>query len=269
MTTLLQERRIEAVLHCAARSLVGQSVKEPALYYNENVAGGVALLDAMREAGVDRLVFSSTAAVYGAPERTPIPEDAALKPVNTYGETKRAFESAMYWYAAAYGLRAIALRYFNVAGASERFGEDHDPETHVIPTMLRAVETGTPMTVMGTDYETPDGTCIRDYIHVEDLAAAHATTLERTGENGPGLEIFNLGSGSGFSVLDVLNATGRVVGSEVPHTFGPRREGDPPVLVATNDRARDVLGWTPKRGTLDEMIGSAWAWRQAHRGGYG
>jgi UDP-glucose 4-epimerase len=264
----LAERQIEAVLHCAARSLVGQSVREPSLYYNENVAGGIALLDAMHEVGVDRIVFSSTAAVYGAPELTPIAEDAPLRPINAYGETKRAFEAAMRWYAVAYGLRAVALRYFNVAGASERLGEDHDPETHLIPTMLNAVLTDTPMTIMGTDYETPDGTCIRDYIHVQDLADAHATALDLTATMPPGLEIINLGSGTGFSVLQVLRATEAVVGRPVPHTVGPRRAGDPPVLVATNERARELLGWSPRRGSLEEMIGSAWRWREAHPDGY-
>ena len=268
MTALLSERRIQAVLHCAARSLVGQSVREPALYYNENVAGGITLLDAMREAGTDQIVFSSTAAVYGAPDRSPIDEDAPLRPVNPYGETKRAFEAAMRWYASAYGLRAVALRYFNVAGASERFGEDHDPETHLIPTMLNAILAATPMTVMGTDYETPDGTCIRDYIHVEDLADAHAAALDLSATMSPGLEAVNLGSGTGFSVLEVLGATEAVVGRPVPHVLGPRRAGDPPLLVATNERAGELLGWTPKRGSLDEMIGSAWRWRQAHPDGY-
>ncbi len=222
----------------------------------------------MREAGTDQIVFSSTAAVYGAPDRSPIDEDAPLRPVNPYGETKRAFEAAMRWYASAYGFRAVALRYFNVAGASERFGEDHDPETHLIPTMLNAILAATPMTVMGTDYETPDGTCIRDYIHVEDLADAHAAALDLSATMSPGLEAVNLGSGTGFSVLEVLGATEAVVGRPVPHVLGPRRAGDPPLLVATNERARELLGWTPKRGSLDEMIGSAWRWRQAHPGGY-
>jgi UDP-glucose 4-epimerase len=268
VAALLMKRGIQAVLHCAARSLVGESVVEPALYYQENVAGGVALLDAMRDAGVDRIVFSSTAAVYGAPDRVPIEESAPLRPVNPYGETKRAFEGALRWYGEGYGLRAVALRYFNVAGASERFGEDHDPETHLIPNVLMAVQGGPPLMVMGADYETRDGTCVRDYIHVEDLADAHLAALDATASQAPGLEACNLGSGSGFSVLEVLHAAESVVGRPVPHHLGPRRAGDPPTLVATNERARELLGWTPQRGTLEEMIGSAWRWREVHPQGY-
>ncbi|HEX5465253.1 MAG TPA: UDP-glucose 4-epimerase GalE [Candidatus Limnocylindrales bacterium] len=267
LTGLLRERGIEAVLHCAARSLVGESVREPALYYRENVVGGVALLEAMREAGVDRLVFSSTAAVYGEPLSIPITEDSPLKPINPYGETKRAFEGALRWYGEAHGLRAVALRYFNAAGASERFGEDHEPETHLIPNLLEAVMGGPPVTVFGQDYPTPDGTCIRDYIHVLDLAAAHLAALEATAGREPGLLPINLGSGSGFSVQEVLDAAARVIGQEVPHTLGPRRPGDPPILLASNQRAAEVLGWSPS-ATLDAVLDSAWRWRQAHPEGY-
>jgi UDP-glucose 4-epimerase len=265
VAALLRERSIDAVLHCAARSLVGQSMEDPALYYRENVVGGVALLDALRDAGVDRLVFSSTAAVYGAPERTPLREDDPTRPVNPYGATKLAFEGAMRWYG-VHGLRSVALRYFNVAGASERSGERHDPETHLIPNLLAAAETGSPVTLFGSDYPTPDGTPIRDYIHVVDLAVAHLAALELTGRIVPGSEVCNLGTGGGFSVRDVLAAASEVVGRAIPHAFGPRRAGDPPVLVASNDRARSVLGWTPERSTLREMIGSAWAWRRARAG---
>ncbi|CAN5853185.1 UDP-glucose 4-epimerase GalE [soil metagenome] len=265
----LREDGVEAVLHCASRALVGESVTDPALYYRENVTGGVALLDAMRAAGVGRIVFSSTAAVYGAPESTPIYEAQATRPVNPYGETKRAFESALEWYGRAYGLRGVALRYFNVAGASERFGEDHDPESHLIPNLLAGVAGGAPVTIFGTDYDTPDGTCIRDYIHVEDLADAHIAALQLTTSSAAGLEVCNLGSGSGYSVLEVLGAAESVVGRPVPREIGPRREGDPPVLVASNERAAEVLGWRPRRGSLDAMIGSAWSWRQRHPRGYG
>ncbi len=288
---LLRDERIDAVLHCAARSLVGQSVADPALYYAENVVGGTGLLDAMLAAGVRRLVFSSTAAVYGAPDRVPIPEDAPLDPINPYGETKRAFEGALRWYGAAYGLRSVALRYFNVAGASVRNGEQHEPETHLIPNVLAAALGRRGLTVFGTDYPTPDGTCIRDYIHVEDLADGHLAALELTGRAEPatadeaavparstgpndlpgaegGFTACNLGSGSGFSVLEVIRAAEAVVGRAIPHDVGPRRPGDPPVLVASNERARELLGWTPRRGTLGEMIGSAWRWLQAHPGGY-
>jgi UDP-glucose 4-epimerase len=257
VTRLLRERGIEAVLHCAARSLVGESVAEPALYYGENVVGGVALLDSMREAEVERLVFSSTAAVYGIPDESPISEDAATAPINPYGATKLAFEGAMRWYGEAYGLRAMALRYFNVAGASPTRGERHQPETHLIPNLLAAYREGPPLTVFGTDYPTPDGTAVRDYIHVLDLADAHLAALEATASLDAGLDICNLGSGRGFSVTEVIAAAEAVVGTPVPHARGDRRAGDPPVLVASNDRAAERLGWRPSRGTLEEMIGSA------------
>jgi UDP-glucose 4-epimerase len=268
---LLEREAIDAILHCAARSLVGESVENPAKYYRDNVAGGIALLEAAREAGVSRIVFSSTAAVYGVPDTTPIPEDAPLRPINTYGETKRAFEGALHWYGRAYGLRSVILRYFNVAGATVRLGEIHRPETHLIPNALRAAEGGPPLTLFGEDYPTPDGTPIRDYIHVADLADAHVAALEATGRtDGPAEPLVcNLGTSSGFSVREVLAAAGAVTGGPIPHSVGPRRAGDPPVLVASNTRARDVLGWTPRRSTLEEMIGSAWAWRRAHPDGYG
>jgi UDP-glucose 4-epimerase len=225
----------------------------------------------MRLAGVGRLVFSSTAAVYGVPERTPILETDPLRPINPYGETKRTFEAAMAWYGAAYGLRSVSLRYFNVAGATARNGESHDPETHLIPNILRAVEGGPPLTLFGEDYPTPDGTPIRDYIHVLDLADAHLTAIEATAAGDPRTDaplVCNLGSGDGFSVRQVIEAAERVVGREVSRTVGPRRAGDPPVLVASSSRAGEVLGWRARRSTLDEMIGSAWEWRQAHTGGY-
>ncbi|HYO43112.1 MAG TPA: UDP-glucose 4-epimerase GalE [Candidatus Limnocylindrales bacterium] len=267
---LLAGESIDAILHCAARSLVGESVVDPAKYYRDNVAGGIALLEAARAAGVRRIVFSSTAAVYGVPASTPIREDAPLAPINTYGETKRTFEGALRWYAGAYGFRAVILRYFNVAGATERLGEVHRPETHLIPNALLAAEGGPALTLFGEDYPTPDGTPVRDYIHVADLADAHMAALARTG--GEGLEqplICNLGTSSGFSVHQVLAAAAEVTGAPIPHTVGPRRAGDPPVLVASNDRARTELGWEPRRSTLPEMLGSAWAWRRAHPEGYG
>jgi len=268
VVALLLVREIEAVLHCAARSQVAESIRDPALYYHENVVGGMALLEALREAGVRRFVFSSTAAVYGSPTATPIQEDAPLRPINPYGATKLAFEGALPWYAAAYGLRAVVLRYFNVAGASPTRGEDHRPETHLVPNLLNAVQTGRPMTVMGDDYPTRDGTCVRDYIHVEDLADAHLAALEATLAPEPGVEICNLGSGSGFTVGEMLAAVEAATGQPVPHVVGPRRPGDPPVLLAAIDRAAEVLGWSPRRGAWDAMLGSAWAWRQAHPSGY-
>ena len=269
---LLRAERIEAILHCAARSLVGESIQEPARYFGENVAGGIALLDAARAEGVDRIVFSSTAAVYGVPEHTPIEEDAPLRPINPYGESKRSFEGALDWYARAYGLRAVSLRYFNVAGATEHLGEDHDPETHLIPNVLRAAAGGPPVTIFGEDYPTADGTCIRDYIHVSDLAEAHLAALEATGHANRGSEgalVCNLGNGDGFSVRQVLAAAESVTGGPVPHAVGPRRAGDPPVLVASARHAADVLGWRPRRPDLLEMVRSAWEWRRRHPDGYG
>ena len=267
---LLVTEGVDAILHCAARSLVGESVVNPAKYYIDNVAGGIALLEAARAAGVRRIVFSSTAAVYGVPASTPIREDAPLAPINTYGETKRTFEGALRWYSGAYGFRAVILRYFNVAGATERLGEVHRPESHLIPNALLAAEGGPALTQFGEDYPTPDGTPIRDYIHVADLADAHVAALARTA--GDGLEvplICNLGTSSGFSVREVLAAAAEVTGAPIPHTVGPRRAGDPPVLVASNDRARELLGWEPHRSTLPGMVGSAWAWRRGHPAGYG
>jgi UDP-glucose 4-epimerase len=291
---LLRNVPVDAVLHCAARSLVGESIANPALYYRENVAGGVVLLEALREAGVKRLVFSSTAAVYGTPATIPIREDAVHAPINPYGETKRTFEGALRWYADAYGLRSVSLRYFNVAGASAANGEVHDPETHLIPNVLAAVEGGTEVTVFGSDYPTADGTCIRDYIHVEDLARAHLLALEATapgdgrtagasaapgagagegagdgaGEGAAAIAL-NLGNGGGFSVREVLAAAEAATGRAVPHRVGPRRAGDPPVLVADASRARAVLGWEPAHPDLEEIVASAWAWRRANPGGYG
>jgi len=269
---LLRAERIDAILHCAARSLVGESIRDPAKYFRENVGGGVGLLDAARAASVQRIVFSSTAAVYGDPDETPIPEDAPLRPINPYGESKRAFESALAWYGRAYGLRSVALRYFNVAGATDAHGEVHEPETHLVPNVLRAVDGGSPLTVYGGDYPTPDGTCIRDYIHVADLADAHLLALEATAPLDPRTEeplAINLGNGGGFSVREVLAAVEAATGRPVPHVVGERRAGDPPVLVARATRAAELLGWRATRPGLDEMVESAWRWRQAHPDGYG
>jgi UDP-glucose 4-epimerase len=277
VTALLRNERIDAILHCAARSLVPESLRDPGRYYRDNVAGGIELLEAARAAGTNRIVFSSTAAVYGAPESAHVTEDAPLRPINPYGETKRAFEAALGWYAAAYGFRAVSLRYFNVAGATQSNAEIHDPETHLIPNVLAATEGGNPVTVFGDDYATPDGTCIRDYIHVTDLADAHVLALDATAPgdprtdaagNGPALLVCNLGNGGGFSVRQVLEAAEALVGRPVPHRIGPRRAGDPPILVASAARAAEVLGWRPQRPSLEEIIGSAWAWRRAHPDGY-
>jgi UDP-glucose-4-epimerase GalE len=269
--TAVEAAGIEAVLHCAGLAQVGESVADPARYFRDNVGGGLAFLDALLAAGVKRIVFSSSAAVYGNPISTPIEEDHPKQPVNPYGETKRAFEATLDWYAQAFGLAAVSLRYFNACGASERLGEDHKPETHLIPNILRGAMGGPPVKIFGTDYDTPDGTCLRDYIHVLDLADAHIAALELTGEvASAGRHLAaNLGSGSGFSVLEVVKAAEEVVGREIPHEFGDRRAGDPPVLVASNQRAGEMLGWQPRRGTLSEMIGSAWRWHEANPNGYG
>jgi UDP-glucose 4-epimerase len=271
LRTLLMDERVDAILHCAARSLVGESIRDPAAYFRENVAGGVALLDAARDAGVDRVVFSSTAAVYGVPAATPINEDAPLSPINPYGESKRSFEGALAWYSRAYGLRTVSLRYFNVAGATDDLGEDHDPESHLIPNVLRAAAGGPALTVFGGDYPTPDGTCIRDYIHVADLADAHLAALEATAPGDPRTDaplVCNLGNGGGFSVREVLKAAETVTGAPVPHSIGSRREGDPPVLVASATRAAELLGWRAARPDLEAMVRSAWAWQNGHPNGY-
>ncbi len=260
---------VDAVLHCAARSLVGESMVDPGLYYRVNVAGGVGLLEAMRAAGVTRLVYSSTAAVYGEPRRVPIAEADRTQPINPYGETKLAFEGAMRWFCAAHDFRAISLRYFNVAGATERNGEDHEPETHLIPLVLRvAAGEATHVQIFGQDYPTPDGTCIRDFIHVRDLANAHLLALEATGEADASLEVYNLGSAAGFSVREVVEAARRVTGRGIAARPVKRRVGDPPVLVASSRRARRELGWNPLHSTLEHMLADAWAWRQTHPHGY-
>jgi UDP-glucose 4-epimerase len=280
---LLARTPVDAVLHCAARSLVGESIADPAQYYRENVAGGIAFLEALREAGVRRLVFSSTAAVYGTPAIVPIDEDSVLAPINPYGETKRTFEGALRWYAAAYGLRSVSLRYFNVAGASASNGEVHVPETHIIPNILAAAEGRTALTVFGIDYPTPDGTCIRDYLHVEDLARAHVLALEATSPDDPRTAgsdrlagepagaaalAINLGNGGGFSVREVIAAAEAVVGHPIPQTIGERRAGDPPALVADAGRAAQILEWHAEHRDIEGIVASAWAWRKAHPEGY-
>jgi UDP-glucose 4-epimerase len=275
--SILERDRIDAVLHCGAKSLVGESMLDPARYYRDNVVGGVALLDAMRAAGVNRIVFSSTAATYGVPERTPIVETDPIRPINTYGETKRTVEGAIRWYGQAYGLRSVILRYFNVAGASKLRGEWHDPETHLIPNVLAAAEADRELTLFGDDYPTPDGTCVRDYIHVEDLAAAHLAALDATAgddvRTGPATGpcealVCNLGNGAGFSNRQVVTACEAVVGRPIRVKVGPRRAGDPPVLVASSARAGEVLGWHAAHADLETIVASAWAWRRANPGGY-
>ena len=257
---------IDAVVHFAALSLVAESVEHPERYWHNNVVGTRHLLDAMRAAGVGRLVFSSTAATYGEPETVPITEDAPAAPVNAYGASKLAVDLMLRDECVAHGLAATSLRYFNVAGASGELGEDHQPETHLIPLVLQAAAgVREHITVFGTDYETRDGTAVRDYIHVEDLGEAHLLALDRVR---PGAHrVFNLGTGDGFTVREVIEAARRVTGRDIPVREEGRRAGDPPQLVAANARARAELGWAPRRG-LDEMIADAWAWHRAHPRGY-
>ena len=249
----------DAVVHLAAHSLVGESVQEPAKYYRNNVVAGLALADAMREHGVRWLVFSSTAAVYGEPAKQPIEETDATAPTNPYGETKLAFENALRWYSAAYGLRSISLRYFNAAGATARCRERHEPETHLVPVVLQAAAGRIPeVTIFGADYPTPDGTCVRDYIHVSDLARAHLLALQALADGHAGGS-YNLGyGGSGYSVMQVIEVARSVSGRDIRLRIGPRRPGDPAVLVASSQRIMRDLGWRPRLQDLREIVRSAW-----------
>ena len=261
----LRDHQVNAVFHFASRIQVGESVVNPRLYWRDNLAAGVALVDAVIDAGVKRFVLSSTAAVYGDPIRVPIDEEHPTSPVNPYGATKLALEQLLADYARAYGLAYAALRYFNASGAdvAAGIGERHDPETHLIPIVLEAALGQRPhVTIFGDDWATPDGTCVRDYVHVIDLAEAHLaalTHLERSG--GDQGRAFNLGTGRGHSVREVIASVERVTGRAVPVVVGPRRAGDAPVLVAAADRARRVLGWEAKRASLDEIVSDAWKWR--------
>jgi UDP-glucose 4-epimerase len=257
----------DGVLHFAALALVGESVSHPERYYRTNVGGTLNLLDSMRDAGVRRLVFSSTCAVYGQPDSVPIAETAPPRPANAYGASKLAVDGMIRDFCLAHGLGAVSLRYFNVAGASGGRGEHHEPETHLIPNVLKAALGITEhVEVFGTDYPTPDGTAIRDYIHIEDLSAAHLLALAgiRPGEH----QIFNLGSGSGFSVREVIAAAETVTGTGIKVQEGPRRPGDPPMLVAASQRIQTELGWRPNKPELTEMVGDAWAFAQARPRGY-
>jgi UDP-glucose 4-epimerase len=261
------DRGFDAVLHFAALSLVGESGTNPERYFATNVGGTLNLLEAMRGAEVPRLVFSSTAAVYGAPAEVPVAETAATIPTNTYGRSKLAVDWLIGDFCLAHGLGAVSLRYFNVAGASGRLGEDHDPETHLIPNVLRAALGSNPFVeIYGTDYPTPDGTAIRDYIHVDDLAEAHALALAAT--EGGRHRIFNLGNGAGFSVREVIDAAREVTGVEIHAREAPRRHGDPPVLVASSALIRAELGWEPRKPGLPEMVADAWAFARTHPDGY-
>jgi UDP-glucose-4-epimerase GalE len=263
LVELLKKEKIEAVIHFAAYIAVGESTQRPELYFSNNVSGSLSLFEAMLEANIKRLVFSSTAAAYGIPKRVPILENEAITPINPYGESKVMVETILDWLDRYREFRNIRLRYFNACGATPEsgLGERHDPETHLIPLILRAILTGKPVTIFGTDYATPDGTCIRDYIHVTDLAEAHIKAVEWLLGGGTS-DVFNVGTGSGHSVKEVVTAVERVTGKKVPFVPGPRREGDPPSLVADSSKLQRTLGWKPVRASLDEIVSDAWQFAQ-------
>lgn len=261
---LFAENDFDAVMHFSARSLVGESVAEPELYYRNNVVGTFNLLEAMRATGVNKFVFSSTAATFGYPVRDAIDEEHPQNPINPYGQTKLAVEKMLEDYAPAYGLRSVSLRYFNAAGADPEgeIGEAHDPETHLIPNVLKAaLDSSRRLKVFGNDYTTRDGTCVRDYIHILDLCRAHLLALEFIEGEG-GAHGFNLGNGQGFSILEVIHAAREVTGREIPFDMAERRAGDPPVLVANSERARQVLGWSPQYTDIKSIIKTAWDWHR-------
>lgn len=267
MVATLGAEGVEAVVHFAADSLVGESMAEPLKYYRHNVSGAATLLEAVLQAGVQRFVFSSSAAVYGTPATVPIPESAELRPESVYGETKLVVERMLMWLARTKGLGHVALRYFNAAGAGDDLGEAHEPETHLIPLVLQVAAGIRPhVSVFGDDYPTPDGTAVRDYVHVLDLAAAHVLAVESVapGES----RVYNLGSGSGHSVREVIDVCRRVTGREIAEVAAPRRAGDPPVLVADSRLAKAELGWTPRHDSLEEMVESAWRFMQRFPSGY-
>lgn len=264
---VFHRHRIDAVMHLAAETVVQLSMTDPARHFQNNVVGGLKLLEAMLKHDARRLIFSSSAAVYGEPRTTPIDEDHPKVPVNAYGESKLIYERILEWYGRAYGLEFIALRYFNAAGASEHLGEDHSPETHLIPKVLKtALDKSTPVTIFGTDYPTRDGTCIRDYVHVVDIARAHILALERL--EGLGGRAYNLGCGEGYSVMEVVEVAKKVTGVDIPSKTCSRRPGDPPVLVASSRLAREELGWKPEYGELESIIRSSWRWMREHPEGY-
>lgn len=266
---IFRENRVDGVINFAAYSLVGESMQNPLKYYGNNVAVSQSILTAMRDHGVDKIVFSSTAATYGEPERQPIQETDATVPTNPYGATKLAIEGMLKWCDRAYGIRYAALRYFNAAGSDPEagIGEDHNPESHLIPLVMKTALGQRPyIGIFGEDYPTPDGTCVRDYIHVRDLARAHLLALEHLERTGESL-VCNLGSGTGCSVREIIDTARRITGREIPAVAEPRRPGDPSVLIASNEKAARVLGWKPELG-LESIISDAWAWHSAHPNGY-
>lgn len=266
LADLLAREAVDAVIHFAAYIAVGESTQKPELYFSNNVGGTLSLLTAMAQANVKRLVFSSTAAVYGTPQIVPIPEDSPFAPVSPYGESKVMVEKILGWLDPYRGLRSIALRYFNACGSDPEsgLGEEHDPETHLIPLLLRAVVNETPIIIYGDDYETPDGTCIRDYIHVADLAEAHVLALEKLLAGGAS-DAFNVGTGTGHSVMEVLRAVEEVTGRTVPYEIGPRRAGDAPTLVANSAKLKRTLGWKPRFPDLSDIVTTAWQFEKNRR----
>jgi UDP-glucose 4-epimerase len=270
LSALIREQKVEAVMHFAASIEAGESMKVPEKFFRNNTANTLTLLETILECAVSRLVFSSTAALYGNPDRTPIEEDDPLNPTNAYGESKLLVERMLAWFHRIHGLRYVSLRYFNAAGATGERGEDHSPESHLIPLVLQvALGQRKSISIFGTDYSTPDGTCIRDYIHIADLASAHLLALNRLGrDTAPERLIYNLGSGRGFSVREVLAVARSVTGMPIPFQECPRRDGDPPVLVASSDRIKKELHWEPKFSRLEDIVSSAWSWRQLHPRGY-
>ncbi len=267
---IFENESIDAVIHFAAFSVVSESMEEPLKYYNNNVYGTMVLLQSMEKHNVKNIVFSSTAAAYGEPQKVPISENDKTEPTNTYGQTKLSIEKMMKWQSLAKGLKFVALRYFNACGAhiSANIGEDHSPETHLIPIILQVPNKKREfITIFGNDYNTPDGTCIRDYIHVTDLAKAHILAVKYL-LNGGKSDIFNLGNGIGFSVKEVINAAEKVTGFEIPKVIGKRRLGDPAKLVASSQKAKDILGWKPEFKDIDSIIQTAWQWHKNHPNGY-
>ncbi|WP_053954703.1 UDP-glucose 4-epimerase GalE [Inediibacterium massiliense] len=267
---VFKKHNIEAVIHFAANSLVGESMEKPYEYYHNNVFGMMCLLDIMRENNVDKIVFSSTAAIYGEPKNIPIMESDETRPTNTYGETKLAMEKMMKWFDQAYGTKYVSLRYFNAAGADEigTIGEDHHPETHLIPLILQVpIGKRDKIYMFGDDYPTEDGTCARDYIHVMDLASAHYQALEYL-RNGNDSDIFNLGNGNGYSVKEVIETTRKLTGHSIPAEIKERRAGDPAVLIASSEKAKKILGWNPQFNSLKKIIQDAWNWHSNHPNGY-
>ncbi|GIN63907.1 UDP-glucose 4-epimerase GalE [Robertmurraya siralis] len=270
LRSVFEQETIDAVLHFAAHSLVGESMEVPLKYFDNNVYGTQILLQVMNEYDVKKIVFSSTAATYGEPETIPISETMPTNPTNTYGETKRMMEKIMSWVERAHGIKYVSLRYFNVAGAREsgEIGEDHFPETHLIPLLLQTALGQRPhITIFGEDYDTADGTCIRDYIHVEDLIAAHLLALKHLREGGKS-DIFNLGSSQGFSVKEMIETARQVTGKEIPALSGPRRAGDPSILIASSEKAQQMLGWNPIRTSITKIMEDAWRWHSTHPNGY-